>query len=78
MSKLLENAKHNQEVLRNKRARLFKAFDIFKENVSFGIEQINDERKQEIISWYAHALELDYNAIENYPSELERYLWLEK
>ena len=74
MSKLLENAKHNLDYLRNQRAKLFKAFDILKENVNFGITPMSDERKQEIISWYSHALELDYNAIENYPSELERYL----
>ena len=75
MSKLLENAKHNQEVLRNKRAKLFKAFDILKENINFGIDTITEERKQEIIVWYNKALDLDYNAIENYPSELEKYLW---
>ena len=45
MSKLLENAKHNQEVLRNKRAKLFKAFDILKENINFGIDTITEERK---------------------------------
>ena len=74
MSQLLERAKHNLDVLRNKRARLFKAFDIFKENVNFGITQLSDERKAEIIAWYNLCLELDYNAINNYPSELEKYL----
>lgn len=74
MSRLLENAKHNVDVIRNKRARLFKAFDIFKENVNFGIIPLSDERKYEIIAWYSKCLELDYQAINNYPSELNKYL----
>lgn len=74
MSRLLDNAKHNVDVLRNKRARLFKAFDILKENVNFGIVPMTNERKQELIEWYALALDLDYSAIENYPIELNKYL----
>lgn len=74
MSQLIEHAKHNLDVLRTHRARLFKAFDIFKENVNFGITTLSDDRKLEIINWYNLCLELDYNAINNYPSELEKYL----
>lgn len=69
-----DRALHSQEFLRNKRTRLFKAFDILKENVNFGITPMSDERKLEIINWYTKALELDYDAINNYPSELEKYL----
>ena len=32
MSRLIENAKHDLSYLRNQRAKLFKAFDILKEN----------------------------------------------
>lgn len=71
---VIERAKHSQEVLRKERARLFKAFDIFKENVNFGITTLSDNRKLEIIDWYNLCLELDYDAITNYPSELEKYL----
>ena len=74
MSRLLENAKHDLSVLRNQRSRLFKAFDIFKENVNFGITPLSDERKYEIIMWYSKCLELDYQAINNPPSEIVRYL----
>ena len=69
-----ERAKHTPEVLRKQRARLFKAFDIFKENVNFGIIPLSDERKYEIIAWYSKCLELDYQAINNPPSEIIRYL----
>lgn len=71
---VIDRAKHSPEVLRAKRAKLFKAFDILKENVNFGIDTLTEQRKQEILSWYRKALDLDYNALENYPAELEKYL----
>lgn len=74
MSKLLENAKHNQEVLRNKRAKLFKAFDIYKENVNYGLIAEAQETHDRLVAWYQKCLDLDYEAINNVPSELERYL----
>ena len=73
MGNIVERALHSQEVLRNKRKSLFKAFDILKENVNFGIDTISEKRKQEIISWYQKCLELDYDSINNYPSELKKY-----
>lgn len=71
---VLDRALHSQEYLREKRKSLFKAFDILKENVNFGINTLTQERKQEILVWYQKALDLDYNAINEYPSELEKYL----
>ena len=75
---VLDRALHSQEYLREKRKSLFKAFDILKENVNFGIDTLTQERKEEILVWYQKALDLDYNAINEYPSELEKYLWLRK
>ena len=72
---LKERGEHSQEYLRNKRARLFKAFDIYKQNVAYGIDSETSERHNEIASWYQQALDLEYNAINNYPQELEKYLW---
>ena len=74
MSRLLENAKHDLSVLRNQRARLFKAFDIYKSNVEYGVIPETQETHDLITTWYLACLELDYNAITNYPSELEKYL----
>lgn len=69
-----ERAEHSQEILRSKRKRLFKAFDIYKQNVSYGIFDETNKRHNEISEWYQKCLNLDYNAIINYPSELEKYL----
>lgn len=74
MSKLLEHAQHNKDVLRNKRAKLFKAFDIYKENVNYGLVVETEETHSKLASWYLACLELDYEAITNYPNELEKYL----
>lgn len=71
---ILERAQRDPTFLRAKRRRLFKAFDVLKENVNFGIDTLTQERKQEILDWYQDALDLEYEAITNYPSELEKYL----
>ena len=69
-----ERAKRTPEVLRKQRARLFKAFDIYKENVNYGLINETQETHDKLVVWYNLCLELDYNAINNCPSELERYL----
>ena len=75
MSQLLENAKRNVEVLRTQRARLFKAFDIYKSNIEYGVISETDSQHEIIVAWYRACLDLDYNAINNYPPVLEKYLW---
>ena len=65
--------KHQNE-LRQVRANLFKAFDIYKSNVEYGVLTETEQKHNEIVEWYSKCLELDENAIENYPSELEKYL----
>ena len=76
MSKLIENAERNQDVLRSKRAKAFKAFDIYKSNVEYGIISETAETKAKIIKWYNACLDLDYIAINNVPSEIKRYYTL--
>ncbi len=71
---VVDRALHSTEVLRTKRAKLFKAFDIFKQNVNFGIEEITEERKEIIINWYKRCLGLDYDSIVHYPVELQKYI----
>ena len=69
-----ERAKRTPEVLRKQRARLFKAFDIYKENVNYGLINETQETHDKLVVWYNLCLDLDYDAINNVPSELERYL----
>ena len=69
-----ERAKRTPEVLRKQRAKLFKAFDIYKENVNYGLINETQETHDKLVVWYNLCLELDYDAINNCPIELERYL----
>ena len=71
---VLDRAKHSAEVLRKQRERLLKAFDIYKTNVKYGIEQESEEQHTEIVVWYQKCLDLDYEAINNPPVEVVRYL----
>ena len=73
MSKVVERAKNSAQVLRQERARVFKAFDIYKQNVGYGLIAETQERHEEIKSWYNACLNLDKNAIENVPSEVVKY-----
>lgn len=66
---LLENKKTE---FRLKREPLLVAFDIYKSNVSYGIEE--DINRESILKWYKAILDLDEEAINNPPSEIRRYM----
>lgn len=61
-----------RQYLRSHRDSLFAAFDIYKTNVFYGIE--NDSDRQLIIEWYQRVLDLDEDAINNPPQKIARYL----
>ena len=74
MSELTDRARISPEILRMERERLFKAFDIYKANVRYGVVGESDEEHTLITEWYRKALDLDANAIRDYPIVLNRYL----
>lgn len=76
MSELLNRAKNNIVVLRQKREILFKAFDIYKTNVSVGIEKPTEEQWQKIVKWYTDCKDLIPSAFadENIPDVIKYYL----
>lgn len=69
---------------REKRAREFKAFDIYKSNIAYGIEIETQQKKEELMNWYQTWLDFpeSINA-ENYrsltfpatPESIKRYLY---
>lgn len=71
---LVKEGEKTPEMLRHKRAKLFKAFDIYKTNVSYEVISESKDRHSEIVAWYQKALDLDADAITNYPKELNQYL----
>ena len=74
MSELTDRARISPEILRMERERLFKAFDIYKANVRYGVVGESEEEHTRITEWYRKALDLDTNAIRDYPIVLNRYL----
>ena len=74
MSELTDRARISPEILRMERERLFRAFDIYKANVRYGVVGESEEEHALITEWYRKALDLDTNAIRDYPVVLNRYL----
>ena len=74
MSELTDRASKSPEILRMERERLFRAFDIYKANVRYGVVGESEEEHTRITEWYRKALDLDANAIRDYPIVLNRYL----
>ena len=67
-----ENSKLGE--LRAKREPLLKAFDVYKTNVFYGIENETNEEHSEIVAWYNAILDLDEEAIDNVPTRIAKYL----
>lgn len=61
-------------ILREKRAPLLKAFDIYKSNLLIGALVVSEEEQQEVITWYNLILDLDEDAINNPPEIIIRYV----
>ena len=74
MSELTDRARISPEILRMERERLFKAFDIYKANVRYGVISESEEEHTRITEWYKRALDLDAGSIRDYPIVLNRYL----
>ena len=74
--RLEKQANESQEILRLKRARLFEAFDIYKTNVSVGLDKVDEFQWQRIVQWYNDCKDLKPSAFEedNIPSQIKYYL----
>lgn len=76
MSELINRAKTNVVVLRQKRKKLFDAFDIYKTNLSVGLEKPTEYQWQKIVEWYQDLKDLKPSAFEDesIPSAIKYYL----
>lgn len=48
----------NLKEVRRARARYLKAFDIYKSNVTYGVESESEEQKAEVLEWYSDLLDI--------------------
>lgn len=68
-----ENLETERTELRSERAKAFKAFDIYKTNVQYGIVSETEEAHARIVMWYDACLDLEAEAIRNMPKEIARF-----
>ncbi len=73
MSNLIEKNKNHIDILRAKRSKAFAAFDIYKDNVNYGLIEETEEEHSIIVSWYFQCLDLKPSAINNVPEVIKRY-----
>ena len=58
--------------LRAERILILQAFDIYKINVVYGIEE--ETNKEEMMSWYKDILDLKREAFSRIPEQIKRYM----
>lgn len=63
-----------KNVFRQRRKKLFSAFDILKGNVNFGVETLTDKERAEIITWYNAVKDLEEWAFERVPAKVKAHL----
>ena len=68
----IKAADYDLNDLRAERVNILKAFDIYKTNVIYGIEE--ETHKEEIMAWYQQILDLEEEAFNNMPEQIQRYL----
>ena len=60
--------------VRQLRKPLLEIFDIYKANISYGVETETAEERAEIIDWYKRLLDKDKSALVIIPDKIKRYL----
>ena len=68
----LKSKDYDLNDLRAIRAPILQAFDIYKTNVIYGIEE--ETNKEEILLWYEDILDLKPEALENIPEQVKKYM----
>lgn len=72
---LLSNLpEERKNVFRQRRKKLFSAFDILKGNVNFGVETLTEAERAEIITWYNAVKDLEEWAFDVIPAKVIKYL----
>ena len=72
-NELLKSIETNPALLREKRSKVFKAFDIYKQNVNYGIIEESQEQHETVLQWYRNCLDLNSEAINNIPDEIKPF-----
>jgi hypothetical protein len=72
--RLIAGSAVEQDAVRELRAPLLEAFDIYKTNVIYGIESETVTEKESIRAWYNALLNLDASALLSVPDKIAKYI----
>ncbi len=61
-------------LFRQIRKKQLQAFDIYKTNLFYGLEEETEEEKIAVIDWYNGVLNLNADAIKNIPQKVKKYV----
>ena len=67
-------ANYKVVAIRQLRKPLLEAFDVYKSNVAYGVEQETSTEHISIMQWYQDLLDKKPNALEDIPLKIQRYL----
>ena len=71
---LIKGTSYESRFLREKRQKILIAFDKYKTNVQYGIEEETPIQHYEIMVWYQDMLDLKAEAFDNIPERVKYYL----
>lgn len=63
-----------EDALRTLREPLLAAFDIYKQNVNYGILTETAEERETILAWYRDLCDLKESAIREVPARIKKYV----
>ena len=63
-----------EDALRTLREPLLAAFDIYKQNVNYGILTETEEEHASVTAWYKALCDLDETAIREVPAKIKKYV----
>ena len=64
---------YRDTAIRQLRTPLLEAFDVYKSNVTYGVENETVTEKAEIMAWYQDLLDKKESALKNVPLKIKRY-----
>lgn len=65
---------YKDTAIRQLRKPLLEAFDVYKSNVTYGVEYETEEDRIEIVNWYKGLLDKEEWALLEIPKKIKRYL----
>ena len=71
---VLDETEQSLAARRDYRRELLAAFDVYKQNVLYGIDEETPETRGAVLSWYRKLLDLDPAAFREIPAPITAYL----